>query len=65
MKVSYRWLRELAPAWSASVAETVERLALRGTPVEEVVDLAEGLRGVVVGRVVEAGRHPGPPWVTP
>ncbi|MEZ4422585.1 MAG: phenylalanine--tRNA ligase subunit beta [Gemmatimonadota bacterium] len=59
MKVSYRWLRELAPAWSASVAETVERLALRGTPVEEVVDLAEGLRGVVVGRVVEAGRHPG------
>lgn len=36
----------------------MERLALRGAPVEEVVDLARGLGDVVIGRVLEARPHP-------
>lgn len=58
MNVSYRWLRDIAPGYAGTVAELVERLALRGAPVEEVVDLAAGLQDVKVARVVEAGRHP-------
>ena len=34
------------------------RLALRGAPVEEAVDLAEGLGDVVIGRVLETRPHP-------
>ena len=58
MKVSYRWVRDIAPGIGLTPAGAVERLALRGTPVDEVVDLAEGLEDIVVGRVVEVGPHP-------
>ena len=58
MKVSYRWLRDLAPGIGLTPAEAMERLALRGAPVEEVVDLAEGLGDVFIGRVIEAVPHP-------
>ena len=34
------------------------RLALRGAPVEEVEDLAAGLRDIVVGQVLDARPHP-------
>ena len=59
MKVSYRWLRELAPGIGLSPEEAVERLALRGAPVEEVVDLSAGLGDVTIGQVLEAAPHPG------
>ena len=58
MKVSYRWLRELAPGIGLSPEEAVERLALRGAPVEEVVDLSAGLGDVRIGQVLEAAPHP-------
>ena len=58
MKVSYRWLRELAPGIGLSPEEAVERLALRGAPVEEVVDLSAGLGDVTIGQVLEAAPHP-------
>ncbi len=58
MKVSYRWVRDVAPGIGLGPAEAMERLALRGAPVEEVVDLAEGLKDIVIGRVLEAARHP-------
>ncbi len=58
MKVSYRWLRELAPGIGLSPEDAIERLALRGAPVEEVADLSEGLRDVVIGRVLEVVPHP-------
>ena len=58
MKVSYRWVRDVAPGIGLTPARAMERLALRGAPVEEVVDLAEGLRDVVIGRVLEARPHP-------
>ncbi|MDE2980229.1 MAG: phenylalanine--tRNA ligase subunit beta [Gemmatimonadota bacterium] len=58
VKVSYRWIRDVAPGIGLDAAEAMERLALRGAPVEEWVDLAEGLKDVVIGRVLEAGPHP-------
>ena len=58
MKVSYRWVRDVAPGIGLTPAQAMERLALRGAPVEEVVDLAEGLRDVVIGRVLETRPHP-------
>ena len=58
MKVSYRWVRDVAPGIGLGPAEAMERLALRGAPVEEWVDLTEGLKDVVIGRVLEAGPHP-------
>ena len=58
MKVSYRWLRDVAPGIGPTVEEAMARLALRGAPVEEVEDLAAGLRDIVVGRVLDARPHP-------
>ena len=58
MRVSYRWVRDVAPGIGLTPVEAMERLALRGAPVEEIVDLAEGLGDVVIGRVVEASPHP-------
>ena len=58
MKVSYRWVRDVAPGIGLTPEEAMERLALRGAPVEEVVDLAAGLEDVVIGRVLEARPHP-------
>ena len=58
MKVSYRWLCDVAPGIGLTVEEAMARLALRGAPVEEVEDLAAGLRDIVVGQVLEARPHP-------
>lgn len=58
MKVSFRWVRDVAPGIGLGAAETMERLALRGAPVEDAVDLADGLKDIVIGRVLEAGPHP-------
>lgn len=58
MKVSYRWLRDLAPGLELTPGQAIARLALRGSPVEDFEDLAEGLRDVVIGQVLEARPHP-------
>ena len=58
MKVSYSWVRDVAPGIGLTPARAMERLALRGAPVEEAVDLAAGLADVVIGRVLEAKPHP-------
>ena len=58
MKVSYKWLRDVAPGLDLSVESAMEHLALRGAPVEEVVALAAGLEDIVVARVIESGKHP-------
>ena len=58
MKVSYRWVRDVAPGIGLTPVQAMERLALRGAPVEGVADLAEGLADVVIGRVLEARPHP-------
>ena len=58
MKVSYRWVRDVAPGIGLSATEAMAKLAMRGAPVEEAEDLAEGLRDIVVGQVIEARPHP-------
>ncbi len=58
MKVSWRWLRELAPGIPGTPDDAMAALARRGAPVEGVEDPAEGLRDVVVGQVLEARPHP-------
>ncbi|MCA9299224.1 MAG: phenylalanine--tRNA ligase subunit beta, partial [Phycisphaerales bacterium] len=58
MNVSYRWLRALVPELDLDPRALAEALALRGTPVEEIRSPGAFLGDVVVGRVLEAGRHP-------
>jgi len=58
MNISYRWLKALLPELGTSPQETAEILALRGAPVEELVDLAPGMESLVVGLVHEVHPHP-------
>lgn len=58
MNISYRWLKDLLPGLALRPEELTERLAARGAPVEELVDLSAGIKDVVVARVEEAGQHP-------
>ena len=58
MNVSWRWLRAAAPGLDLDPREIAARLAMRGAPVEGITDLAEGIGGVVVGRVRSVRRHP-------
>jgi phenylalanyl-tRNA synthetase beta chain len=58
MNVSYRWLKSLLPELSQTPEETAETLALRGAPVEEMVNLAPGLEDLVIGQVESVSRHP-------
>lgn len=58
MKVSYRWIRSLAPDLVQTHEEASERLAELGFPVERVEPLAEGLGDIVVARVLEVRSHP-------
>ena len=58
MNVSYQWLRALLSDLKASPEEVGETLALRGAPLEELVNLAPGLEDLVVGRVESVEAHP-------
>ena len=59
MKVSFRWLGEVAPELGATQEELTELLAARGAPVEELLDLGAGLQDIVVARVEHVEPHPG------
>ena len=65
MNVSYDWLRSLVPV-DLSAAELRELITARCATVDELVELRGDLAGIVVGRVVEAARHPNSDhlWVT-
>jgi phenylalanyl-tRNA synthetase beta chain len=56
VKVTYRWLQEYVPL--AAPAELARQLTLAGLEVESVAPVAPPFSGVVVGEVVESGRHP-------
>ncbi len=59
MKVSYRWLRDVAPGIDFGPDEATARLAARGAPVEERVDLGRTLGEIRVARVERVREHPG------
>lgn len=57
MKISVNWLRRYVEVdWDA--AEIARRLTVSGLEVEEIETRTVSLPGVVVGRVLEAWRHP-------
>jgi phenylalanyl-tRNA synthetase beta chain len=56
VKVTYSWLKEYTPL--AAPAELAKRLTLAGLEVESVTPVAPPFSGVVVGEVLESGRHP-------
>ncbi len=57
MKFTFGWLKEHLDT-NASVNEVAERLTMIGLEVAAVHDRAKELGGFVVGRVVEASKHP-------
>jgi phenylalanyl-tRNA synthetase beta chain len=57
MKFSKNWLRQHVPT-DATRERLAEVLTAIGLEVEEVAPLGEALDGVVVARIVSAGRHP-------
>lgn len=58
MNVSYRWLKELAPAIEESPQEIADRLASLGAPVEEIVEVGAPLQDIVIARTRSVQRHP-------
>ena len=58
MNVSFRWLKELAPALTESPEAVAEALGMLGAPVEEMVRPGAGLGDIVIARVIERGEHP-------
>jgi phenylalanyl-tRNA synthetase beta chain len=58
MNISYRWLKEIAPTITESPQQVADRLAMLGAPVDEIVEVGEPLRDVVIGRTRSVQRHP-------
>jgi len=56
VKVTYSWLKEYVPL--AAPAELAKQLTLAGLEVESITPVAPPFTGVVVGEVLESGRHP-------
>lgn len=65
MNASHAWLQSLLPT-PLSAEAMRDLITAHCCTVDEMVRLRDDLRGVVVGRVVEAGRHPDSDhlWVT-
>jgi len=56
MKVTYSWLKEYVPL--AAPTELAKQLTLAGLEVESMESASPAFSGVVVGEVLESGRHP-------
>jgi phenylalanyl-tRNA synthetase beta chain len=56
VKITYSWLKEYASL--AAPAELAKELTLAGLEVESITPAAPPFSGVVVGEVLESGRHP-------
>jgi phenylalanyl-tRNA synthetase beta chain len=65
MNASYEWLRAFLP-FKLSPTELRDLLTSRCATVDDLISLRDDLRDIVIGRVVEAGRHPNSDhlWVT-
>jgi phenylalanyl-tRNA synthetase beta chain len=57
MRIVWSWLRERCPT-DATAEDLADRLTQRGVKVEAIERPWEGVRGVVVARVVEVADHP-------
>lgn len=58
MNISYRWLKDIAPTITETPLEIADRLAMLGAPVDEIVNVGERLRDVVIARTRSVQRHP-------
>ncbi len=60
MKISYSWLKNYINTQESpeKIAEILTSIGLEVEAVEEVEAVKGGLKGVVVGHVVECGKHP-------
>jgi phenylalanyl-tRNA synthetase beta chain len=58
MLVSYKWLQEYVDLTGVSADELGEKITKSGIEVEGVETLNEGLKGIVVGHVLECEKHP-------
>lgn len=60
MKISYNWLKQFLPIdWEADrTAELLTNLGLEVEGIEEFESVKGGLKGVVVGHVLECKKHP-------
>jgi phenylalanyl-tRNA synthetase beta chain len=56
VKVTYSWLKEYVPL--VAPADLASRLTLAGLEVESITPVAPPFSAVVVGEVLESGRHP-------
>lgn len=65
MNASYQWLRDFVD-FDLTPAELRDLLTSRCATVEDLVPLRQDLAGIVIGKVVEAARHPDSDhlWVT-
>ncbi|MHB8381476.1 MAG: phenylalanine--tRNA ligase subunit beta [Candidatus Binataceae bacterium] len=57
MKLPLSWLREFV-AVDATAQQIADRLSVAGLVVENIEKLAPSFHGVVIAKVLEAGRHP-------
>ena len=58
MFVSYKWLQDYVDLSGISATELADKITLSGIEVEGVEKKSEGLKGVVIGHVLECERHP-------
>ncbi|WP_338470454.1 phenylalanine--tRNA ligase subunit beta [Niallia sp. XMNu-256] len=58
MFVSYKWLQEYVDLSGISAAELADKITLSGIEVDSVEKKSEGLKGVVIGHVLECEQHP-------
>ncbi|KAA9023194.1 phenylalanine--tRNA ligase subunit beta [Niallia endozanthoxylica] len=58
MFVSYKWLQDYVDLSGISAAELADKITKSGIEVEGVEKKSEGLKGVVIGHVLECEQHP-------
>lgn len=58
MFVSYRWLQEYVDIKDVTAQELADKITKSGIEVEGVEVLNKGVKGVVVGHVLECEKHP-------
>ena len=58
MRISKKWLNEYIPVNDLSDGEIDGLLSLSGTEIEETLYPWEGLKGVILGTVIETRPHP-------